>query len=246
MKPGLADVLFARSLFDVGSFREVLVSCGNVAVAGGYDLEPTVTSFARDGNGWEHALREVLVADAEHFDYVLLDCSPTMGRLTTLALAAATEVLVPVQTEYLAARQVTAIMAETEAMRSRLNPELTVAGFLPTMYDERTRHSVETLMRIFEEADRYEVRSYNPIPRTIRFAEAAEHGVPITSYAPRSVASLAYTVLAEEIDEALVADGLHDAPVDEVPSFDAGPWESLGEELLPPAPYQASPPPFEP
>ena len=199
-KPGLADVLFTKAFLDVGELGEILVDAGGMAIAGGYGLSNLESQLRGYGIGWQHVLKTALTSESELFDFVLLDCNPSLDCLTTIALAAADEILVPVQTEFLAANQLSGIMAAVDDIRATFNPKLEVAGFLPTLFDVRTRHAVEVLMKISTEADRYGARLFHPIPRTIRMAEAAARGEPICKYAPKSTAALAYQAVAAELD----------------------------------------------
>lgn len=156
-----------------------------------------------DLTGRESALQRAIRPLEEHFDYVLIDCPPSLGLLTLNGLLAATSgVIIPVQCEYLALEGLSQLMQTLQRVRSSLFPALAVRGLLLTMYDSRTRLSKEV-------AD--EVRAHfgdsvfdTLIPRSVRLAEAPSHGLPITSYAPSSPGGIAYRELAEEI---LLADG---------------------------------------
>ena len=146
----------------------------------------------------ESALKHALSPLGEHFDYVLIDCPPSLGLLTLNGLLAATNgVIIPVQCEYLALEGLSQLMQTLQRVRSGLFPALAVRGLLLTMYDSRTRLSKEV-------AD--ELRGHfgdtvfeTVIPRNIRLAEAPSHGLPIASYAPRSPGGIAYRELVEEI-----------------------------------------------
>ena len=146
----------------------------------------------------ESALKHALSPLGEHFDYVLIDCPPSLGLLTLNGLLAATNgVIIPVQCEYLALEGLSQLMQTLQRVRSGLFPALAVRGLLLTMYDSRTRLSKEV-------AD--ELRSHfgdavfeTVIPRNIRLAEAPSHGLPIASYAPSSLGGIAYRDLVEEI-----------------------------------------------
>ena len=146
----------------------------------------------------ESALKHALSPLGEHFDYVLIDCPPSLGLLTLNGLLAATNgVIIPVQCEYLALEGLSQLMQTLQRVRSGLFPALAVRGLLLTMYDSRTRLSKEV-------AD--ELRGHfgdtvfeTVVPRNIRLAEAPSHGLPIASYAPSSPGGIAYRELVEEI-----------------------------------------------
>lgn len=198
-KPGLADVLFSKVFFDRAELSEILVDAWKMTVAGGYGLANLDSPLSGYGSS-SAALKEVLAPHLHLFDFVLLDCGPSIHFLTTSGLVAAEEVLVPVQTEFLALEMLPGIMATVQDIRTRLNPRLRVSGFVPTMYDRRTRHSLAVLETIAVQANRYRVPAFKPIPRTIRIAEAAATGRPFTQYDPNSPAAHAYRALATEID----------------------------------------------
>jgi chromosome partitioning protein len=198
-RPGLADVLFTAVVFDTGELSEALVDACGMTVVGGYDLEYAETRLSHYSKS-ERALESALAPQLHRFDYVLIDCCPSVSYLTICALAAADEVLVPIQTEFLALNQLPGILSTVEDVRARLNPTLEVSGFVPTMYDGRTRHSLEVLEQITAQANLFGVRAFEPIPKTIQLAEATASGQPISTYAPKSPAALAYRSIADEID----------------------------------------------
>jgi chromosome partitioning protein len=138
------------------------------------------------------ALEEVLPA----YDVVLLDCSPSLGLLTINALAAADEVLVPMQCEMLSHRGVGQLLDTVADVQRLLNPQLTIRGLLPTMYDGRSGHARAVLADI---GQRYDVPVLTPIPRSVRFAEAPGLGRSIFSTARRSAGALAYLEVAESL-----------------------------------------------
>lgn len=195
---GLADVFFSAVLFQTSELEEVLEEIRGMTVVGGYDLAYAENCLSHYENS-ELALQLALAPVRHRFDFVLIDCAPSIGYLTVSALAAADEVLVPIQTEFLALSQLPAIMSTVQDVRTRLNPMLQVTGFIPTMYDSRTSHGLDVLEQIAAQASRYRVRAFKPIPRTVRLAEAAASSHPISAYAPRSPAALAYEALAEAI-----------------------------------------------
>ena len=143
----------------------------------------------------ENALKLALAPHLNQFDYVLLDCPPSVNCLTTMALTAAGDVLVPIQTEFLAANQLHGIMSAVDDIRSRLNPRLKVVGFLPTMYDGRTRHALGIMEQIALQAYLWGVGAFKPIPKAVRLAEAAQAGQPVTQYAPDSLPAPSVSLL---------------------------------------------------
>jgi chromosome partitioning protein len=144
----------------------------------------------------EFRLRRAIEGVRGSYDYVLIDCPPSLGLLTVNALTAADEVIVPVQCEYLALEGLGQLTGTLELVRRNLNPQLRLRGLLLTMFDGRTNLSQQV-------AD--EVRAHFPntfktiIPRSVRLSEAPSHGLPIAAYDPSSRASRAYDDLAQEI-----------------------------------------------
>jgi chromosome partitioning protein len=148
--------------------------------------------------GRESLLRKVLTKIEGRYDYVLIDCPPSLGILTLNGLLAATHgVIIPVQCEYLALEGLTQLMNTLRRVRQSLYPELEIRGLLLTMYDTRTNLSRDVVD---------EVRRHFPskvfktvIPRTVRLAEAPSHGIPISAYDPSSFGAVAYKTFAEEL-----------------------------------------------
>ena len=161
------------------------------------ELAGAAVELSRRDDG-DRFLAESL-AEAEGFDFVLLDCPPSLGPLTVNALAAANRVVVPVQAEYYALEGLAQLMQSINLIKSRLNPELAIAGVLITMSDGRTR--------LAEDVER-EVRRHfgnlvfdTVVPRSVRVAEAPSHGVPVTHYDRRSPGAEAYWKVAMELVE---------------------------------------------
>ena len=144
-------------------------------------------------------LAEALASGSDRYDYVFLDCPPSLGPLTVNALAAADRVLVPVQAEYYALEGLTQLLHSVELIRRRLNPRLGIGGLLLTMVDGRTR-----LAQQVEEEVR---RHFGPlvfrtsVPRSVRLAEAPSHGLPAIAYDRRSAGADAYWKVAMELVE---------------------------------------------
>ncbi|WP_425542352.1 ParA family protein [Actinoallomurus spadix] len=147
--------------------------------------------------GREYILGGLLKPVTDEYDYIMIDCQPSLGLLTVNALAASQGVLVPLECEYFAMRGVALLMETIEKVKARLNPELTIDGFLATMYDSRTLHTREVLGRIVEAfGDKV---FHTVINRTVRFPDATVVGEPITRFDPSSMGANAYRELAKEV-----------------------------------------------
>jgi len=144
----------------------------------------------------EFRLREALEPARSRFDFVFVDCPPSLGFLTVNALSAADEVLIPVQCEYLALEGISQLTETVQRVRQALNPRLAIAGILMTMYDDRTnlaKQVVEEVRSVFGEQVYKTV-----IPRNVRLGEAPSHGKAIFLYDIRSKGAEAYFGLAKE------------------------------------------------
>ena len=144
----------------------------------------------------EYRLREALDAVRDDFDYIFIDCPPSLGILTLNAFTAADSLLVPLQCEYYAMEGVADLTTSVKIANRRLNKNLYIEGILLTMYDNRLNFSTQ----VAEELRRYfGARVYDPvIPRNVRLAEAPSHGRPITEYDAGSKGARAYLAAAEE------------------------------------------------
>ena len=147
----------------------------------------------------EYYLKRVIEAERENFEYILIDCPPSLGLLTLNALTAADSVIVPIQCEYFALEGVTDLWDTLVRIRRSLNPSLSVEGFLLTMYDERTNLSNQVMsdLRDFLGAQVFET----VIPRNVKLAEAPSHGKPIILYDIKSRGAESYLNLAKEVME---------------------------------------------
>ena len=145
----------------------------------------------------EQSLARMLRPLRSRYDFILVDCPPSLGLLTINALTAADGVIVPLECEYYALRGMALLMDSIERVRDRLNPELKVDGILATMFDGRTLHAREVLERVREAFG--PVLFETMIRKTIRFAEAPVAGEPILTYAPASNGSASYRALAQEV-----------------------------------------------
>ena len=136
---------------------------------------------------------------ADGFDFVLLDCPPSLGPLTVNALGASDRVVVPVQTEYYALEGLAQLMQSIHLIKARLNPSLAVAGVLLTMADSRTRLSAEVEAEVRKHFGDLVFAAV--VPRSVRVAEAPSHGLPVTHYDRRSRGAEAYWKVAMELVE---------------------------------------------
>jgi chromosome partitioning protein len=136
---------------------------------------------------------------AEGFDFVLLDCPPSLGALTVNALAAADRVVVPVQTEYYALEGLAQLVQSINLIKARLNPQLSIAGVLLTMADGRTRLSADVEAEVRKHFGALVFDAV--VPRSVRVAEAPSHGLPVTHYDRRSRGAEAYWKVAMELVE---------------------------------------------
>jgi chromosome partitioning protein len=189
------------------SIADVLIGDTDLAdttLAAGEDLRVVpaaidlagVEAMLLPAEGREFVLRQALEPVLSSYDVIMLDCSPSLGLLTLNALAAADEVLVPLQCEMLSHRGVGQLLDTVADVQRLLNPRLTVRGLLPTMYDGRSVHSRAVLADLY---DRFDLPVLSPIPRSVRFAEAPGMGGSILRTARSSAGAKAYLEVAEQL-----------------------------------------------
>lgn len=198
VQAGTAEALLGeRQLTDVVVPAPGLTSpaANRADLAGRVDVVPAteelsgVDAALADDLDREYALRAALGPVAADYDLVLIDCSPTLGLTTLNALAAAHHVVVPVSCDMLSHRGVGQLLDTVRDVRDLLNPQLTVSGLLPTMFDARLAHARAVLADL---PDRYQLPVLPPIPRSVRFAEAPAVGKTVLVTAPRSAGATAY------------------------------------------------------
>lgn len=145
----------------------------------------------------EFRLKQILAPLQESYDFIVIDCPPSLDLLTLNALAASDAVLIPIQCEYLALEGVSELLDTITRIRGNLNPDLEIEGVVLTMYDDRTTLSrqVATDLRSYFGSQLFQTI----IPRNVRLAEAPSHGKPILLYDPLSKGAVAYAQLAEEV-----------------------------------------------
>jgi chromosome partitioning protein len=183
-------------------------SIGELKVPGpleGLDVVPSAIALAGAEvelaplEGRERRLGRLLAEISEDYDYVLVDCPPSLGLLTVNALTAADSVLIPLQCEYYALEGLTQLLATLDLIRDHLNPELALKGVVLTMYDGRTNLSAAVAAEVRRHLGE---RVFDTvIPRNVRLSEAPSYGQPISRYAPESTGAAAYSALATELRE---------------------------------------------
>ncbi len=169
----------------------------------GLDVVPSAVALAGAEvelaplEGRERRLARLLDEVKADYDYILVDCPPSLGLLTVNALTAADSVLIPLQCEYYALEGLTQLLATLDLIRDHLNPELDIKGVVLTMFDGRTKLSADVAAEVRRHLVDHVFKTV--IPRNVRLSEAPSHGQPISRYAPDSTGALAYAALADEV-----------------------------------------------
>ncbi len=145
----------------------------------------------------ETLLRRVLAPLREKYDFILIDCPPSLGLMTVNALTAADAVLIPIQAEFFALEGLSQLMKTVQAVKKRLNPELALLGILLTMYDGRTNLAVQVSEEVKKYFGKKVFKTF--IPRAVKLSEAPSFGEPIAVYAPKSKGAAAYKSLCQEV-----------------------------------------------
>ena len=145
----------------------------------------------------ERVLRNLIAAVKNDYDFILIDCSPSLGLITVNALTAADSVIIPVQAEYFALEGISKLLNTIRIIKSKLNPAIEIEGFLLTMYDARLRLANQ----IYEELKSHfgDMVFENVIPRNIRLSEAPSHGLPAILSDPESRGATSHVLLAKEV-----------------------------------------------
>ncbi len=186
-------------LLDETSFEECLIETDflNLSVLPSNINLSGVEIDLLDMEEREYCLKNILDKVKEKYDFIMIDCPPSLNMLTVNAMTAADTVLVPIQCEYYALEGLSQLIHTINLVKKKLNPDLALEGVVFTMYDARTKLSmqvVENVKRTLRE------NIYNTIiPRSIKLAEAPSYGMPITAYAPTSPGADSYRLLAMEV-----------------------------------------------
>lgn len=200
---GVEKSLLQRCIYDVllddAPLEEVIIP----DVAEGLDIAPATINLAGaevelvSEMARENRLKDAVGSMRGKYDFILIDCPPSLGLLTVNALVAADKLLIPIQCEFYALEGVTKLLESMKRVKSRLNPTLDIYGILLTMYDSRTTLSKQVVDEVREYFGRLVFST--PIPRTVKLSEAPSFGQPITQYDPKGRGSLSYIELAKEV-----------------------------------------------
>jgi len=191
LEHSMYDVLvYDKPIRDVVRRREVDIACASIDLAGAEIAMSTKI-------GRERSLDKALRTVKDDYDFICIDTPPSLGLLTINALTAADKVIVPVQCEYLSMRGLIQLQNTLSMIQENLNPDVVIAGILPTMVDTRTLHAKEAI-EILEE--NFGDRVFGArIRKTVRFAEAPVKGMSVLKYEPNGTAADAYRQLAKEV-----------------------------------------------
>ena len=191
--PSTTLCLRTRSLADIiqpTSLENLSILPSDRSLAGAeVELVPT--------SGRERRLKQVLSASSDAYDYVLLDCPPSLGLLTVNALTAAHSVLIPLQCEYYALEGLSQLMATIELVREHLNPALSLKGIVLTMHDGRTSLAADVTAEVRRHLGDQVFDAV--VPRSVRLAEAPGYGRSIAEYSPASRGAVAYQAITYEL-----------------------------------------------
>ena len=171
----------------------------------GVDIIPSNVNLAAveieliDADQKEFILREAISKVKDNYDFIVIDCPPSLSMLTVNAMTTANTVLVPIQCEYYALEGLSQLVHTVNLVRDRLNPELEMEGVVFTMFDSRTNLSLQVVENVKEHIQENVYKTI--IPRNIRLAEAPSYGLPINIYEPKSAGAEAYRLLADEVIE---------------------------------------------
>ncbi len=166
------------------------------AISASIDLSGAAVELI-DQENREYFLKNALAPLKEIYDYILIDCPPSLGILTLNGLVAADTVMVPMQCEYFALEGITLLLQTVEKVQKSFNPNLTIGGIFFTMYDSRTRLAQDVIIQV--KGYFKDVVFSTIIPRNVRLSEAPSHGLPICKYDPDCSGARSYQKLAEEV-----------------------------------------------
>lgn len=201
---GIDIALIDKTVFDVLNLEEDINKVIQKTILETLDVLPSKLLLSTldeviEGKTEEpyHLLKNCIAAIKKDYDYIIIDCPPSLGFLTINALTAANTVLIPVQCEYFAMEAAAQMLASVSRIQSTYNPDLGIEGVLLTMFDSKTNMSVETSTQI---RGLYKENTFlTQIPRNISVPESNSKGLPVTIFRPSSSSALAYFSLAKEV-----------------------------------------------
>lgn len=193
-KPTIYELMAEQAIFDQ-TIKHTAIK-GLDVISANTDLSGAAIELV-DQEEREYFLKKALAPARDKYDYVLIDCPPSLGLLTLNGLAAADEVLVPMQCEYFALEGITLLLKTVKDVQKSINPELAIGGIFFTMYDSRTKLAQDVVMNV--KSYFKDVVFNTIIPRNIRLSEAPSHGKPICLYDANCIGAKSYQKLAGEV-----------------------------------------------
>ena len=187
----LGEISLSEAVIGTG-FDNLDIAPANIDLSG---AEIELVSF----DDREYLLRECVQSVKDNYDFIIIDCPPSLNILTINSLAAADTVLVPIQCEYFALEGLEQLLYTIRVMKDSINPELQIEGVVFTMFDSRTNLSIQVVDEIKRSLPAEIYKAI--IPRNVRLGEAPSHGLPITEYDPRSKGAESYMELAQLVIE---------------------------------------------
>ena len=188
------DLLIGEATIDQVLFKEAIENLD--VIPANIDLSGAEIELL-DTENKEYILRDEVLKIRSNYDYVIIDCPPSLSMLTINSMTTADTVLVPIQCEYYALEGLSQLIKTIELVKERLNENLEMEGVVFTMYDARTNLSLQVVENVKDNLDQTIYKTI--IPRNIRLAEAPSHGLPINLYDPRSTGAESYMLLADEV-----------------------------------------------
>lgn len=202
MGSGVEKTELEQSVYDALIEPKEAANCLQSSNAG-FDLLPSNADLTAaevhllELDDKEQRLKQAIAQVSDRYDYVLIDCPPSLNMLTLNALVASDSVVIPMQCEYYALEGLSALLNTISQVQEHVNPDLHIEGILRTMYDPRNRLSLEVSRQLFNHFPDKVYRTV--IPRNVRLAEAPSHGVPVLLHDKGSTGSKAYMALANEV-----------------------------------------------
>lgn len=200
---GLEEKEFERTVYDMLAEEASVEECIAREVQENLDVLPSDMNLAaaeiefQEVDNKEKLLKQSLDQIRDNYDFILIDCPPSLNILTINALTAADTVLVPIQCEYYALEGLNQMLKTVDLVKRKLNPSLEMEGVVFTMYDARTNLSLQVVESVKSNLNQTIYKTI--IPRNVRLAEAPSHGMPINRYSSRSTGAESYRMLAAEV-----------------------------------------------